>query len=107
MRKLEIINKNGQVLNLLNNRDRFILSGAAGLHGIETEVNETETPYTDGTTVDSVKALPRGIELTLTLRGNIKASIDYVTSIVKSKQWVTLREVEGYRLTLVCCKLAR
>lgn len=97
MRKLEIINKKGQVLSLLNNREWFVLSGAEGLHGIETEVNETETPYTDGTTVDSVKALPRGIELTLTLRGNIKASIDYVTSIVKSKQWVTLREVEGER----------
>jgi hypothetical protein len=31
------------------------------------------------------------------LRGNIKTSIDYFTSIVKSKQYVTLREVDGGR----------
>jgi hypothetical protein len=67
------------------------------LHGIETEIAESETPYTDGTTAESVKALPRGIELTFTLRGNIQSSIDYFTSIVKSKQYVTLREVNGER----------
>lgn len=95
--KLTLINKNNQILDLLNNRDKFILSGAEGLHGIETEIAENETAYTDGTTIESVKALPRGIELTFTLRGDIKASIDYFTSIVKSKQFVTLREVEGER----------
>lgn len=95
--KLTLTNKNNQILDLLNNRDKFILSGAEGLHGIETEIGESETAYTDGTTAESVKALPRGIELTFTLRGNIKASIDYFTSIVKSKQFVTLREIEGER----------
>lgn len=95
--KLTLINKNNQILDLLNNRDKFILSAAEGLHGIETEIAESETPYTDGTTVESVKALPRGIELTFTLRGNIQNSIDYFTSIVKSKQYVTLREVSGER----------
>lgn len=95
--ELTLINKNNQILDLLNNRDKFILSAAEGLHGIETDIAESETPYTDGTTIESVKALPRGIELVFTLRGNIKASIDYFTSIVKSKQFVTLREVEGDR----------
>ena len=95
--KLTLINKNNQILDLLNNRDKFILSGAEGLHGIETNIAESETPYTDGAMIESVKALPRGIELTFTLRGNIKASIDYFTSIVKSKQYVTLREVDGER----------
>lgn len=95
--ELTLINKNGQVLDLLNSKDKFILSGAEGLHGIETDIAESETPYTDGATVESVKALPRGIELTFTLRGNIKNSIDYFTSIVKSKQYVTLREVDGSR----------
>lgn len=95
--QLTLINKNNQILDLLNNRDKFILSGAEGLHGIETEIAESETPYTDGTTAESVKALPRGIELTFTLRGNIQNSIDYFTSIVKSKQYVTLREVNGER----------
>ena len=95
--QLTLINKNNQVLDLLNNRDRFILSAAEGLHGIETDIATNETPYMDGATVESVKALPRGIELVFTLRGNVKASIDYFTSIVKSKQIVTLREVDGER----------
>ena len=95
--KLTLTNKNNQVLDLLNSRDRFILTAAEGLHGIETDIAESETPYTDGSIIESVKALPRGIELVLTLRGNVKASIDYFTSIVKSKQLVTLREVEGER----------
>lgn len=95
--RLTLTNKNNQTLDLINNRDKFILSGAEGLHGIDTDIATSETPYTDGATVDSVKALPRGIELTFTLRGNIKASIDYFTSIVKSKQYVTLREIEGNR----------
>ena len=95
--ELTLINKNNQVLDLLNNRDKFILSAAEGLHGIETDIAENETPYTDGSTVESVRALPRGIELVFTLRGNVKASIDYFTSIVKSKQFVTLREIEGER----------
>ena len=95
--RLTLTNKNNQVLDLLASRDKFILTAAEGLHGIETDIAESETPYTDGAQVESVKALPRGIELTFTLRGNIKASIDYFTSIVKSKQFVTLREVDGER----------
>lgn len=97
MRKLELINNRNQVLDLLNNKDKFILVGAEALHGIDTDIIESETPYADGTIIDSVKALPRGIELRFKLRGNVKTSIDYLTSIVKSKQYVTLREVEGDR----------
>lgn len=95
--RLTLTNKSSQVLDLLANRDKFILSAVEGLHGIDTAIGESETPYTDGAMIESVKALPRGIELTFTLRGNIKASIDYFTSIVKSKQFVTLREVDGAR----------
>ena len=95
--KLTLINKNNEVLDLLNSKDKFILISAEGLHGIETDIAESDTPYTDGATIENVKALPRGIELTFRLRGNIKRSIDYFTSIVKSKQVVTLREVDGDR----------
>lgn len=95
--QLFLINKNNQTLDLLRNRDRFILTAADGLHGIETDIAESETPYTDGATIESVRALPRGIELTFTLRGNIKNSIDHFTSVIKSKQYVTLREIEGDR----------
>lgn len=92
--QLTITNKNNQVLDLLNNTDKIILYKAEALHGIETEIGESESPYTDGTTIESVKALPRGIELTFKLRGNVKESINFVTNIVKSKQFITLREVD-------------
>lgn len=95
--KLTLTNKKGQILDLLNTRDMFILTAAEGLHGIDTAIAETESPYTDGTTAESVKALPRGIELTFALRGNIQNSIEYFTGIVKSKQYVTLREINGER----------
>ena len=95
--ELYLINKNNQVLDLLNNKHRFIISGAEALHGVETEISESDSPYTDGSEIDQVKALPRGIELTLTLRGNIQQSIDFITSYVKSKQVVTLREINNGR----------
>lgn len=95
--ELYLINKNNQVLDLLNNKDKFILSDAEALHGIEVETIESDTPYTDGSEIDDVKALPRGIELTFTLRGNIQQSLYFITSYVKSKQVVTLREVNNGR----------
>lgn len=95
--ELYLINKNNQVLDLLHNKDKFIISDAEALHGIEVETIESDTPYTDGSEIDDVKALPRGIELTLTLRGNIQQSLDFITSYVKSKQVVTLREINNGR----------
>jgi hypothetical protein len=94
---LTLTNKNNQVLDLLNNRDKFILSAAEGLHGIDTDIAESESAYTDGSNIESVRALPRGIELVFTLRGDVQQSIDFFTSIVKSKQYVTLRETKGDR----------
>lgn len=94
--KLLLINKNNDTLDLLN-KQYFILKSAEALHGIDTEINESESPYTDGTTIDSVRALPRGIELTFKLRGNIKQAIEHITRVVKSKQVVTLREIDGKR----------
>ena len=95
--KLYLINKHNQILDLLNSKQYFILKAADALHGIETEIIENESPYIDGSEIEDVKALPRGIELTFKLRGNIKQSIDYFTKIVKSKQFVTLREIENGR----------
>jgi len=95
--KLYLTNKNNQTLDLLNNKNRFILKSIEGLHGIETTISENESPYMDGTNIEYVKALPRSIELTFKLRGNIRESIEFFTSFVKSKQYVTLREIENGR----------
>lgn len=90
--KLVLINRNGVELDLLHNKDKFILAGQPELHGIETNIGESESPYMDGSTIEIVKALPRGIELEFILRGNVEESINFFTSVVKSKQMVTLKE---------------
>lgn len=95
--KLLLINKNNQTLDLLNNKDKILLKAAEALHGIETDISEAESPYADGSEIVGVRALPRGIELTFKLRGDVKASIDFFKSYVKSKQFVTLREIDGNR----------
>lgn len=92
--KLSIINKNNEILDLLNNTNKFILFKAEALHGIETDISESESPYMDGSNIDIVKALPRGIELTFKLVGEVKDSINFFTKYIKSKQFVTLREIE-------------
>lgn len=93
--ELILTNKNGQTLDLLNNDRYFILSGCDNLHGIETDIATAESPYLDGTIIENVKALPRGITLTFTLVPNIQEAINFFTSIVKSKQFVTLTETNG------------
>ena len=99
--ELILTNKNGQTLDLLNNDRYFILSACEGLHGLETDIATAESPYVDGTIVEHVKALPRGISLTFKLVPNIKEAIDFFTSVVKTKQYVTLTETEnGKEITI-------
>lgn len=93
--QLILINKNNEELDLLNNPQYFVLSKCEALHGIDTEIQEVSSPYIDGTTIEGVKALPRGISMTFKLIPNIKNSIDFFTNIVKSKQYVTLQETEN------------
>lgn len=91
---LILTNKNGQTLDLLNN-GRLILKSCSSLHGVETDIGTTDSPYIDGAIIESVKALPRGISMTFKIVPDIKQSIDFFTSIVKSKQFVTLTQTEN------------
>lgn len=95
--KLILTNKNGETLDLLNNDRRFVLCKCEALHGIDTDIATAENPYLDGTIVENVKALPRGIEMTFKVFPDIRESIDFFTRIVKSKQYVTLTETENGR----------
>jgi hypothetical protein len=95
--ELYLINKNNETLDLLNNRSKFILKACEGLHGVDTTISENESPYMDGANIEYVKVLPRSIEMTFKLRGNVKESLDFFTKYVKSKQYVTLREIENGR----------
>ena len=91
--QLLLTNKNGDTLDLLNNRNRFILKRADAMHGINTDISESTSPYIDGTTIESVRALPRSIELGFKIVGDVQGAINYFTSYVKSKQFVTLEEI--------------
>lgn len=91
--KLTLTNKNGDTLDLLNSRNYFILYKADALHGVDTDINQSETPYIDGTQIQSVKAMPRSIELGFKIVGDVQTAINYFTSYVKSKQFVTLEEI--------------
>lgn len=95
--KLILTNKNGETLDLLNSDNHFILSACEALHGVETDIATADSPYLDGAIIEGVKALPRGISMTFTLIPDIRASIDFFTSVVKSKQYVTLTETENDR----------
>lgn len=95
--ELILTNKNGATLDLLNNEDKFVLTACEALHGVETEIADVSSPYLDGTIIESVKALPRGISMTFSLKPNIREAIDFFTSVIKSKQYVTLTEREGNR----------
>ena len=94
-------NKNGQRLDLLNNRKYFRLIAAEGLHGVETDFSENESPYTDGATIENVRALPRGIALKFALCGDVAASLDIFHAVVKSKQLGKLLKTEGERETKI------
>ena len=94
-------NKNGQRLDLLNNRKYFKLIAAEGLHGVDVEFSETESAYTDGSTVDNARALPRGIALKFALCGDVAANLDIFHAVVKSKQLGKLIKTEGNRETKI------
>lgn len=94
-------NRSGQRLDLLNNRKYFCLTAAEGLHGVEVDFAETESPYTDGATVDHARALPRGIALKFALCGDVVTGLDLFHGVVKSKQIGKLIKREGERETKI------
>lgn len=97
---LILTNKNGQTLDLLNN-GRLILKSCSALHGIETDIGTTDSPYLDGAIIESVKALPRGISMTFKIVPDVAQTIAFFTNIVKSKQYVTLTQTEnGKEITI-------
>lgn len=91
--QLLLINKNGDTLDLLNSRNYFVINKADALHGINTDISEITSPYIDGVSITSVKALPRSIELGFKIVGDVEKSIKYFTQYVKSKQYVTLEQI--------------
>jgi len=99
--KLTLTNKNGDTLDLLNSRNYFILYKADAMHGVDTDINESESPYIDGTQIQSVKAMPRSIELGFKIVGDVQTAINYFTSYVKSKQFVTLEEINDDKRDIV------
>lgn len=87
-------NKRGEELDLLNNQDKFVLIGAEGLHGVELDYSESDSPFIDGTFVNNVRASARGIALTFQLIGDVQEALDLFTNVIKSKQVGSLIETD-------------
>lgn len=87
-------NKDGQRLDLLKNRKYFKLIAAEGLHGVDVDFSETESAYADGSTVDTARALPRGIALKFAFCGDVPKSLDIFHSFIKSKQTAKIIKIE-------------
>ena len=102
MRDLVFKNKNNQQLSLIHNTDKFILVGAEELHGVDLSFAENESPYVDGSRIDNVRAMPRGILLTFALVGKVDESREYFKSFIKSKQVGSLIETreDGTEITI-------
>lgn len=94
MKGLVFKNQNNQTLDLLHNQDKFKLKGAEQLHGIDLSFAENESPYIDGSRIDNVRAMPRGILLTFALQGDINESREFFKSFIKSKQQGSLIETK-------------
>lgn len=94
MKGLVFKNQNNQTLDLLHNQDKFKLIGAEQLHGIDLSFAENESPYIDGSRIDNVRAMPRGILLTFALQGDINESREFFKSFIKSKQQGSLIETK-------------
>lgn len=94
-------NANGEKLDLLRNRKKFCLIAAEGLHGVDVDFSETDVAYTDGTTIDSARALPRGIALKFQFVGDVAAGLDFFHHFVKSKQVGKLIKTEGEKETKI------
>lgn len=88
-------NARGETLDLLHNKNKFLLIAADNLHGVELDYTENDSPYMDGSEIDNVRAAPRGIVLTFALTGNVAESIAFFTQTVKSKQIGYLTEIDS------------
>ena len=107
MKGLRFVNRQSQTLDLLKNTNKFILISAEQLHGVELSYSENESPYVDGSSIDNVRAMPRGILLTFALRGDIEASREYFKSFIKSKQIGSLIETKEDGKEIVISGIAR
>lgn len=89
---LLLIGQNSRTLDLFRNDD-FILMGVDGLTSVSAEIASSTSPYMDGDTVNNVRAMPRGIVLTLKVQDgvNVEAAKRHALRIVKPKHDVTLR----------------
>ena len=87
MFKLDYVSARGDVLPLANN-ENFILTNVDGLTSGATAISSVDVGGTDGDTVNSVKATPRGIVLDLTIKNgvNVEDAKRQILKIVKLKQ---------------------
>ena len=97
MLQLEFVNAKNKSIDALQIRDDSgrlcaTITGCDGLHGIDLEMSSSTSPYFDGDQVDHMRANPRSINLTYHLHPPIADSLNFINSIVKTKQKASLIE---------------
>lgn len=97
MLQLKFVNAKGKSIDALQIRDDSgrlcaIITACDGLHGIDLEMSSSTSPYFDGDQVDHMRANPRSINLTYHLCPPIADSLNFINSIVKTKQKANLIE---------------
>ena len=100
MLELKFVNAKGQSIDALQIRDDSgrlcaTITGCDSLHGIDLEMSSSTSPYFDGDQVDHMRANPRSIILTYHLHPPIADSLNFINSIVKTKQKATLIETRN------------
>lgn len=108
MKGLRLVNQQNQILDFFKHPDKFVLVPPVdSLHGVDLTYAENESPYVDGSNIDNVKAMPRGILLTLALRGDIDESREFFKSFIKSKQRASLIETKDDGTEIIITGIAR
>lgn len=91
MFELNYISPNGGVLRLADNPD-FVLSGVDGMTETSIDISSSDVPYSDGDTINSMRAQPREMVLYFTIKQgrNVESVKRAVLSVIKPKQSGTL-----------------
>lgn len=94
--KLEYIAKNGETLDLFNDK-YFDLVNVDGLTSSNVTIATATTPTVDGDTVNNVQANPRAITLDLHVKSDVDVEVckRHILNVVKIKQTATLRYTQG------------
>lgn len=96
-----IENAQGQILNLSNNTERYVIERIEGLAPVAATISIDEIPGYDGAQYNSARVPTRNIVIYITLRGDIEKNRVALYKYCKVKEWVTMYYRNGVRDVLI------